>query len=129
MIVKHVSPDVKDFADQISQLAKKSLAVLDGFQANDTAIRFDQNPLPSIELDTRDSIKADKQHQLLFGTSGPEFARAFLVSQIEASTYGIHLSKVLGEQETSPARAEKLRHLSSEWVAMRDHAFLLLRDY
>jgi hypothetical protein len=129
MIVKHVSPGIKEFADDIGKEAKKSLVVLDRFQADDAAIRFDRDPLPQIELDTRASIKADKQHQLLFGTSDSEFARAFLVSQIEASSYGIHLSKVLGEQETSPARAEKLRRLSAEWMALRDHAFQLLRDY
>jgi hypothetical protein len=129
MIVKHVSPELKDFADQVGRQAKKSLVELDHLQTDDAAIRFDQNPLPPIELETRASIKADKQHQLLFGTSGSDFARAFLVSQIEAATYGIHLSKVLSEQETNPARAEKLRHLSAEWMTVRNRAFLVLQDY
>ena len=47
----------------------------------------------------RDSIREDKKQQLLFDTTGTEFIRAFLVTQIEASTYAMNLSKVLADKE------------------------------
>ena len=128
LVVKHVSPDIEDFADSVSRQAKDSLTVLDGFEDRDSSIRFDKNPLPQIEQDVRDSIKADKQHQLLFGTSNSEFERALLVSQIEATTYAAHLAGMLSEQERSPSRAKSLHHLSDQWLLVRKEAYRLLRD-
>jgi hypothetical protein len=127
--IKHAPPQLVSFADEVSRRAKKNLDALDQFQASDPAIRFDQNPLPAIERDTRESIKADKQHDLLFGTKDTEFVRAFLVAQLEASTYAKHLNKVLSEQETSPKRSHVLQRQSAEWSTVREHARNLLRDY
>jgi hypothetical protein len=129
MLVKHVPPEISKYADDISKVAKKNLDALERFQSGDKAIRFDQNPLPAIEQETRDSIKGDKQHALLFGTSNSEFVRNFLVSQIEASTYAMHLNKVLADAETDPARAETLRRLSTDWMTARAGAYQLLRNY
>jgi hypothetical protein len=98
-------------------------------QERDPIIQFDRNPLPRIERDARASIKDDKQHQLLFGTTDSEFARALLVSQIEACTYALHLSKILAEQETDRDRAKTLRHISAQWLGLRNEAFRILRNY
>ncbi len=98
-------------------------------QDEDSAVVLDKNPLPQIEQDVRDSIKSDKQHQLLFGTSDSEFVRALVVSQVEATTYGAHLCKVLADQETSPKRVETLRKLSAKWLKQRNEAFRILRNY
>ncbi len=129
LLVKHAPDEISTYADQISRTAKETLATLDRLQKGDPSIRFDRNPLPPIEQETRASIKADKQHQLLFGTSNSEFVRALLLAQIEACTYGLHLSKVLSEQETDPDRAKALKHLSAKWLAQRSEAFRILRDY
>ena len=129
MMVKHAPRDITQFSDDIGKVAKKSLAALDRFQDNDSSLRVDENPLPAIEQSVRDSIKADKQHQLLFGTSDTEFVRAFLVSQIEATTYAVHLNKVMADQETNPARAKTLRNLSNDWGLTRARAYRLLRNY
>ena len=129
MMVKHAPPEIVKFADDITNVAKKNMATLDQFRDRDPAIRFDQNPLPAIEQNVRDSIKADKQHELLFGTSNSEFVRNFLVSQIEASSYAVHLNKVLGDQETDPARARALQNLSNDWAIARARAYRLLRNY
>ena len=129
LVVKHAPPGIAPYADQISKTAKKTLATLERLQEADPSIQFDRNPLPQIEQDTRASIKADKQHQLLFGTSDAEFARALLLSQIEACSYALNLSKVLGEQETDPDRSKTLRHLSAQWLDRRSEAFRLLRDF
>ena len=126
---KHAPPEISDFADQISKTAKKTVAVLEHLQEGDASIRFDRNPLPQIEQDVRDSIKAEKQHTLLFGTSNSAFVRALLVSQIEASTYAMNIAKVLAGEETDSDRARALRHLSAEWDRRRMEAVRLLGDY
>jgi hypothetical protein len=127
--IKHAPPEISDYAVQISKAAKDSMAKLEHLQDSDHAIRFDRNPLPPIEQDVRDSIKGAKQHQLLFGTTDSEFVRALLVSQIEASSYATHLSKVLAEQETSPARVKSLQQISAKWDKLHEDAFRLLRNY
>jgi hypothetical protein len=127
--VKHAPAEIITYADQISKTAKDTVVALDGLQQRDPAIQFDRNPLPQIERDSRASIKADKQHQLLFGTSDSEFVRAVLVAQIEAGTYALNLSKVLAEQETDPDRVKTLRHISDKWLGLRNEAFCILRNY
>jgi len=129
LLIKHAPPEIKTYADQVSKTAKETVAALEHLQGGDSSLQFDRNPLPQIEQDTRDSIKADKQHQLLFGATGSEFVRALLVSQIEASTYATNLGKVLAEQETDPARVKALRHISAKWLALRNESFRILRDY
>jgi hypothetical protein len=127
--LKHAPPNVGELADRISKEGKKTLGLIEKFQDQNPALRDDRNPLPAIEQDVRDSIKGDKQHQLLFGTKDAEFVRALCISQIEASTYAAHLAKVLGDQESSPSRAAQLRHVSDEWLALRANAEQILRDY
>jgi hypothetical protein len=129
MLVKHAPAEINKFADDVTDVSKKNLEALDRFHNGDATLRFDQNPLPPIEQSVRDSIKADKQHQLLFGTKDAEFVRSFLISQIEATTYALHLSKVIAEQETDPARAKTLRNLSNDWGVTRARAYRLLRNY
>jgi hypothetical protein len=127
--LKHAPAEVIAYADRISKGAKETAAAVEHFQDRDSAIQFDKNPLPQIEQDVRKSIKADKQHQLLFGTTNSEFVRALMVSQIEASTYALNICKVLADEETNPARSKKLRQLSAKWLDLRDEAFRILRDY
>ena len=83
--LKTAPPEIKNFADKISRTAKEGLATLDRMRAADAKMDWDKNPLPKIEQDVRDSIQGEKQHQLLFGTKGPDFVRALLVSQSEAT--------------------------------------------
>jgi hypothetical protein len=127
--IKDAPPEIGSFAVEIGKTGKADLAELERLQDRDPAIRFDQNPLPAIEQETRDSIKSDKQHQLLFGTKDSEFVRRFLLSQTEASTYALNLAKVLADQETDPDRSRVLRHISTQWLAIREKDFRILRNY
>lgn len=127
--VKSTPKELETFADKISRTAKESLAALDRFQEHDKSLDFDKNPLPKIERDVRKSITGEKQHQLLFGASGPDFARALLASQIEASAYAENLAKVLAEQETNADRSKTLHRISEQWRAIHEQAFALLRNY
>ena len=127
--VKSTPKEIETFADKISQTAKESLTALDRIREHDKSLDFDRNPLPKIERDVRDSIRDEKQHQLLFGASGPDFARALLTSQIEASSYAENIAKVLAEQEKDPDRIRTLHRISEKWEAIHEQAFALLRNY
>ena len=128
MMVKHAPKEIETFANRISKTAKESTASLEHMQKGDETIQFEQSPLPQIELDVRESIHDDKEHQLLFGTSGPEFVRTFLVSQIEASTYAMNLAKVLSQKEKDADRIKALQHISAKWLTLRDEAYRFLRN-
>ena len=127
--LKHAPPAVGTFADRISKVGKMTEAAIEKFHDEHAGLRYDRSPLPDIEQNVRDSIKDDKQHQLLFGTKDAEFVRAFGVSQIEASTYGLNLCKVLADQETSKTRANKLHALEAKWLACQQEAYHILRNY
>ena len=89
----------------------------------------DKNPLPKIEQEVRASITDEKQHQLLFGTKGPDFVRAFLVSQAEATKYAANIDKVLAGQDKNPEHERDLRRMSAQWSALGDEVFRLMRNY
>lgn len=126
MLAKNAPPEIGALTKSISALADDDIDKLDALQARDKTLRFDENPLPAFEQDVRDSIADDKQHQLLFGTTGPAFTRALIVSQIEASMYAKHLAKVLADREKN-ARAQKvLEKISDQWARMTDKANALL---
>ena len=126
--VKDAPPEIEKYAVHISKTAKESITDLERLQENDPHLNFDKNPLPRIERDVRESIQADKQHQLLFGTTGAEFVRALLVSQVEASSYALNLAKVLSQQEKNPDRVKTLQHISVQWRAIHEEAMRLLRN-
>lgn len=128
LVVKHAPDSISEFTKKVSRVGKETMSAIEEFQDKNRAIDYDRSPLPAIEQDVRDSIKGDKQHQLLFGTSDAEFVRALAVSQIEAATYGAHLCKVLADQETNPSRAKTLQHLSAKWLVLRDEATRILRN-
>jgi hypothetical protein len=126
LIVKTTPKDVADFAHEVSKASKESLDLLEDLQDHDKAIRFDQTGLCQFELDTRASIKDGKQHLLLFGTTDKNFARALLVTQIEAGGYGMNLAKVLAAAEPNAHRAAVAQKISARWEKLRDKAYRLL---
>jgi hypothetical protein len=126
LIVKTAPKDVADFAHEVSRAAHANAALLEDLQDHDKSLRFDQPGLPQFEEDTRTSIRADKQHMLLFGTTNAAFARALLVTQIEAGTYGMNLAKVLADAEPDARRAAVVRKVSASFEKIRDKAYRLL---
>ncbi len=126
LIVKTTPKEDADFLHQVSATAKQDISLLDQLQDHDKSLSFDHPGLPQFEKDTRESIKADKQHMLLFGTSGSAFVRAILVTQTEAGTYGMNLAKVLADAEPDAHRAAIVRKIGDRWEKIRDRAYALL---
>jgi hypothetical protein len=127
--LKTAAPEIQAYAIKISRAAKSGLRTLDEMQDHDPAMNWDRNPLPKIEVDVRASITAEKQHQLLFGAKGPDFARALLISQLEASKYAANIAKVLSEKDSNPDHRQDFKRISEEWHALNDEAFRLLSHY
>jgi hypothetical protein len=121
--------EIQDFADEISRTAKEGEAAMDKMHDADPKISWDQNPLPKFEQDVRASITGEKEHQLLFGTKGTEFVRAFLVSQSEASKYAANIAKVMAQQDKNSWHQREFSHISDRWHAIYEEDFRLLRNY
>ncbi len=126
LTVKTTPKDVADFAHEVSRTVKVDADLLDDLQEHDKSLRFDQPGLPAFEKDTRASIRADKQHMLLFGTTNASFARALLVAQTEAGTYGMNIAKVLADAEPDAHRAAVVRKVGASFEKIRDKAYRLL---
>jgi hypothetical protein len=125
-LVKTTPPSVDKFVHEVAQNAKDDMDTLDKIADRDPALNYDKQGLPEIEVQTRASIKAGKQHLLLFGSKDSDFAKTLLVTQIEASTYGENLAKVLADDETNPHRAAELRRIASGWEKIKNRAYALL---
>jgi hypothetical protein len=127
--LKTSPPEIQDFAIKISRAAKSGITTLEEMRDHDSAMNWDRNPLPKIEQDIRASITDEKEHQLLFGAKGPEFVRALLVSQAEASKYAANIAKVLSEKDGNPDHRQDFKRISEQWHALYDEDFRLLRNY
>jgi hypothetical protein len=126
LMVKTTPPAVAAFLHEVAKSADSDMAVLDHMAAHDSAIRFNDQGLPLIESKTRDSIKADKQHMLLFGTKDTDFAKTLLITQVEAGTYGMNMASVMADEESNGHRATELRRISSRWEKIRNKAYALI---
>lgn len=127
--LKTAPKEIQDFAMTISKSAEDGQATLEKMRDADPKINWDKNPLPPFEQTVRDSISAEKQHQLLFGTKGPDFVRAFLLSQAEASKYASNIAKILAQQDKNAWHQREFSRMSAQWQALNEKDFQLLRNY
>ncbi len=127
--IKTSPKDIQDFAIEVSRTAKDGEAAMAKMRDADPHMNWDKNPLPKFEQEVRASITDEKEHQLLFGTKGPDFARAFLVSQAEASKYAANIAKILSEQDENASHQREFSRLSAQWHALYEKDFRLMRNY
>jgi hypothetical protein len=125
-IVKTTPKDVDAYLHEVSKAAGHDADLLDDLHDKYPSIRLHRRDLPQFEEDTRKSISSDKQHTLLWGTKGSEFAKTILVTQIEAGTYGYNICKVLEGADPDPHRVAVVRKIGDEWKKLRDRAYALL---
>jgi hypothetical protein len=124
--VKTTPPGLTDFVDRLSKTAKETQATLNRLEKDDPSLTLDHNPLPNLEQQTRKYLAAERQHQLFLETKGRNFARALLVTQIDACNYILQLAKVTAEADKDADRAQTLKKISSRWTLLRDQAVGLL---
>ena len=128
-MVKTTPPDLKDYVDRISKEASSSLSTIDAIEQRDDNLKMKQNPLPNFEQEVRRSIRAEKQHFLLFGTSGASFSRALLITQVEASTYIFNMTKVLSAEDSDSKQVHLLTKMGAHWASIRDEGYRLLGNH
>lgn len=124
-VAKTTPADVTDYVNRVSKIADESLKTLDGFEDRDPSLKLDRNPLPQFEQKVRKAIKADKQHNLLFGTTDAAFARALLFSQVEASNYIMHMAQVLADEDPNAHQTRELLKISARWEKLRNEGVRL----
>jgi hypothetical protein len=124
-IIKTTPPDVADYVKRISQAAKDNLDILDRLAHHDSSLHG-PNPLPPFEQATRKNIQDEKQHLLLFGSTGPTFARRLLFTQIEAANYIVNLSQTWAERDPDAKRDAVMRKMSARWAKIRDEGYHML---
>jgi hypothetical protein len=127
LLVKTASPEISAYAKKISSTAKDDTDLLKQMAAADSSLRLDKVSLPSFEIDVRQSMADDRQQQLLWGSSGPAFAQALIMTQSETTNYGLHVVKVLAKMEPDPNRAEALHRMYEKWLALHLEAYRIGR--
>lgn len=103
LLIKHVSPQVKQIIKEISEETGKIDAGLKKFAKDDPNIRLDRSVLPLIEEKQRESATLERGLQFL-GTSGKPFERLLLLSQSGLLTTERHVARVMRDSETNPDR-------------------------
>jgi hypothetical protein len=125
--VKATPPAIAAYASQISSTASDDMVILKKLAAADTRIRLDKVSLSPFEQDVRKSMAADRQKQLLWGSSGADFAQAMRMTQSEATNYGLHVAKVLADTEPNADRARAMQRICDKWTALHAEAYRLGR--
>jgi hypothetical protein len=123
--IKQEQEDVKKLVKKIAANSAAGAKLLEEFAKHDPSINLDDLRLPPGEAATREAIAATKQKELL-GQSGNEFELSLLLTQAEALSYGWHLAKVAGANESQPERARALAGVSQDMENLYHEVFVLL---
>ena len=123
--IKREQKDVNILVKKIAVTSATGAKLLEELARQDPSICLDDFRLPPGEMGTRDAIAATKKKELLSQT-GDEFELTLLLTQTEALSYGWHLAKVAGENETQPDRAQALAGVSADMKRLYDEVYLLL---
>ena len=103
LLIKHVSPEVRQIIKQISEATQKIEADLQRFAKEDPHIRLDRSVLPLMEEKQRESATLERGLQLV-GTSGKKFERLLLLTQSGLLTTERHIARVMRDAEKDPER-------------------------
>jgi septal ring factor EnvC (AmiA/AmiB activator) len=113
-LIKRISDEAAQGADQLKEFAKK-----------ETSLNLEIKNLPPGERAVRQAIATTKRNELL-KSSGRDFERALLLTQMEALNYGAHLAAVAAKKDPAPRRAEYLSNLSRTMNELRSEVFQML---
>lgn len=125
--IKREEDDVKKLVNKIAADAAVGATLLEEFARHDPSIRLDDFRLPPGEAATREAIAATKKQELL-GQKGDAFELGLLLTQAQALSYGWHLAKVAGANESQPDRARALAGLSEDMENLYHDVVRLLRS-
>jgi hypothetical protein len=125
LLVKSESRPVNHLIKRISDAAAEGADRLKDFAKKEASLNLAVEDLPPGERATRQAIAATKRKQLL-KSSGAEFERALLLTQMEALNYGAHLAEVAAENDSAPGRSHYLANLGQTMKQLRSEVHQLL---
>ncbi len=123
--IKRENSDVKALINKNAANSAAGAKLLEEFARHDPSINLDDIQLPPGEAATREAIASTKKKELL-GQSGHRFELTLLLTQTEALSYGWHLAKVAGKNESQPDRARALAGVSADMENLYHEAFVML---
>ena len=123
--IKRENSKVKALVNKIAANSAAGAKLLEEFAAHDPSINLNDIQLPPGEAATREAIAATKKKELL-GQTGYEFELTLLLTQTEALSYGWHLAKVAGMNESQPDRARALAGVSKDMENLYHEVFVML---
>jgi hypothetical protein len=130
LLIKRERPEVNRLIKKIAETARVAAGQIERFAEQDGNVRsaaaaLKSAGLPPGELATREAVADTKRRQLL-QSSGEEFERLLLLTQLEALSYTSHLASVLARNNPNPGQAAYYRVLSGELKSLHSQVFQLL---
>ena len=123
--IKRERPEFKALLKRIAATAKETAEGLESFAKKDAQMNLKITRLPTVEQQTRDSIAAETQKQIL-KSSGDSLESRLLMTQVESMNYAAHLAKVLAAMEVDLARKQFLQNASVKFAALHDEVYQML---
>jgi hypothetical protein len=125
LIIKRDRRELNRLVKSISATAGQGAESLEEFAKIDPSLNLKESALPPGEQATRQAIAHTKKKKLL-GTSGMEFERNLLLTQVEALNYGAHLAQVASKHDDNETRVRFLLSLSRELQGLSEQVEQLL---
>lgn len=125
LIIKRDSRELNHLIKDISTTSGQAAEQLSQFERQDAAMVLTAKNLPLGETATREAIATTKKKELL-GSSGDNFERSLLLTQIQALNYAAHLALVAAENDTNPNRSAWAKSLSQEMKRLYSQCVELL---
>jgi hypothetical protein len=114
LIIKKEPSDAADLIKKIADISSEAAKQLQALAKADPHLHLDIDGLPVAEQETRDLIAKTHTKELLT-KGGEKFELRFLLTQIEALTYGAHLAVVVQNHETDENRRKILANISQQY--------------
>jgi hypothetical protein len=125
LLIKFESASLRHLIKAIAAASEAGVVKLEEFAAQDRSLDLKHLALPPGEVATRKSIASEKARNLLV-SSGRAFEFNLLITQIEALSYAVHLTKVAAAHEPDHNRARHLSSLSDKMRDLRQQAIALM---
>jgi hypothetical protein len=125
LILKHASPSITAEIKAIAETFRNAREQLEKFALQDRGLQLKATDLPVLEKETRDAIEKSTTERLFFST-GKNFERELLFTQLQSLDYGSHLAIVLRRQEGNKQRQAFLSSFSKKCERLREAGVRLL---
>ncbi len=130
LLVKFESERLNKVIKDVSTTADKMRSDLQRIAKDYPAVQIDRQPLPAIEVETRNAVNKDRLLSIapVVGQSGPAFERTLLLSSSGALDQTRFLCQVMAESEPDPNLKRFLLDSEKQFARLYDQVVLLLNQ-